>query len=112
MSYGDLSPLEQFVLLALPRLGEDAYGMRIRQEIEARSGRTVSIAAVYAALNRLEERRMVSSWHSDPTGARGGRARKHFRISPVGARKVTESRIELERMWAGLEQHPELEGGG
>lgn len=111
MSHDELSPLEEFVLLSLPRLAEDAYGMRIRQEIEERSGRVVSIAAVYAALTRLEERRMVSSWHSDPVPERGGRARRHFRITPVGAGAVWASRDRIERMWEGLEAHPELERG-
>jgi DNA-binding PadR family transcriptional regulator len=99
---------EQLVLLALVRLGEDAYGVPIRAEIERRSGRAVSLAAVYAALERLELRGQVRSWLSEPVAARGGRARKHFEITPMGANAVREAREAMARMWKGLEMHPDL----
>jgi DNA-binding PadR family transcriptional regulator len=101
---------EQLVLLSLVRLGTEAYGVPIRSEIEARSGRAVSLAAVYAALERLESRGDVRSWLSEPLAERGGRARKHFEITPSGARALREARAAMARMWKGLEMHPDLRG--
>lgn len=98
-----LNDLEQMVLLALARLGPDGYGVTIREEIERRAGRPVSIAAVYAALDRMERRRLVRSWLSDPTPERGGRAKKHFRIEPAGVALLHEARAAMERMWEGLD---------
>lgn len=103
-----LTETEQLVLLALLRLGEEAYGVPVRAEIEARSGREVSLAAVYAALDRMERRGLVDSWLSEPLPERGGRARKHFRLTPVGAAALREAREVMERMWSGLEPHPDL----
>ncbi len=103
-----LSQLEELVLLSLVRLGDDAYGMTIRQEIESRSGRPASIAAVYAALDRLERGRLVSSRQSAPLPERGGRARKHFRVLPVGAQALQDARQVMDRMWEGLDGHPDL----
>src|SRR4249919_338831 len=74
-----LGELELLVMLALLRLGQDAYGISIRQEIERRSGHDVAIGAVYATLARLEEKRFVSPWLSEPLPVRGGRARKHWK---------------------------------
>jgi len=101
-----LNELEQMVLLALARLGEDGYGVTIREEIERRAGRPVSIAAVYAALDRVERRKVVRSWLSDPTPERGGRAKKHFRIEPKGVALLQDARDAMQRMWEGLDLRP------
>jgi PadR family transcriptional regulator PadR len=98
----NLNEVEQLVLLALARLGDSAYGVTIRQEIEERSGRPVSIAAVYNALDRLERRGTTTTWLSDPTPERGGRARKHFAITPAGEAALKASREMMDRMWDGL----------
>jgi PadR family transcriptional regulator PadR len=103
-----LNQIEQYVLLALARLEEDAYGVMIRREIEDRARRNVSITAVYAALDRLERRGLAESWLSDPLPERGGRARKHFRISPAGLRALDAERQALLRMWEGVQ----VPGGG
>lgn len=103
-----LTETEQLVLLALVRLGDQAYGVPVRTEIEATGGREVSLAAVYAALDRLEARGYVESWLSEPVPERGGRARKHFRVTPAGARALHEARELMARMWKGLEMHPDL----
>lgn len=103
-----LTEFEQLVLLALVRLGEDSYGVTIREEIERRAGRAVSLASAYAALTRMEERGYVGSWVSEPTPVRGGRARKHFRIEAAGAEALRQSRSVMDRMWQGLEAHPDL----
>ena len=98
-----LNETEQLVLLALARLGDDAYGVTIRQEIEERSGRPVSIAAVYAALERLERRDYSSAWLSEPTQERGGRAKKHFRLTPLGVEALAAARDAMNRMWEGVD---------
>ena len=74
-----------------------------RQEIEERSSRPVSIAAVYAALERLERRDLTESWLSAPTPERGGRAKKHFCLTRLGADALEAAREAMDRMWEGLE---------
>ncbi len=98
-----LNEIEQFVLLSLARLGTDAYGVTVREEIEARAQRPVSMAAVYAALDRLQRRGYVQVWLSEPIRERGGRARKHFRIRPDGERALADAREAMQRMWDGVE---------
>lgn len=78
-----LGEFEQLVLLAILRLGDDAYGMRIRQEIIT-AGRSVSLGAVYVTLERLEEKGCVSSSVGDPIPERGGRAKKYFQVRASG----------------------------
>ncbi len=97
------------VLLALVRLGDHAYGVTIREEIEARAGRSISVAATYTALERLGRRDFVQSWTSQPTAVRGGRAKKHFRICPAGVHALRESKRVMANMWDGLETHPDLQ---
>lgn len=103
MSKGDsLGEFEQLILFAVIRLGDDAYGMRVRQEIAARTGRDVSIGAVYATLDRLENKAMVKSSIGDPTPERGGRAKRSFRVTAAGTQAVNRARHNFERMTAGL----------
>jgi PadR family transcriptional regulator len=104
-----ISELEQLVLLALLRQGRDAYGVSIRREIEETGGRSASIAAVYAALDRLQRQRLVTSWLSGPTPERGGRAKKHFKLLPRGATALRESREVMDRMWSGLDSKADPE---
>jgi DNA-binding PadR family transcriptional regulator len=103
MPRGDLlGSLEYIVLLALVRLGPDAYGMTVRREIETRAGRNLSIGAVYATLDRLEAKGYVSSTVGEPTAARGGRAKRHFRIEAAGERALKTSEDAIRRMRADL----------
>jgi DNA-binding PadR family transcriptional regulator len=104
-----LNEVEQLILLAILRLGDEACGVPVRLAIEDRARRSVSLATVYAALERMEARGQVESWLSDPLPERGGRARKHFRLTAAGARALRESREEMARMWDGLEGHRDLE---
>lgn len=98
MARGDyLGEFEQIVLLAAARLGDDAYGMRIRQEIEQRTGRAVTIGAVYATLDRLEAKGFVRQRDES-----GGRARRFFDIQPAGVAALETAREVQARMWAGL----------
>ena len=110
MAKGDfVGEFELYVMLALAHLGDDAYGVTIRREIEARTGRTVAIGAVYATLARLEEKGLVRFRVSDPQPVQGGRARKYFSLTGTGARALRHSTAMLARMMAGLS--PDLRGG-
>lgn len=103
MAKGDfLGEFEQLVLLALLRLGDDAYGMAVRREIESRAGRDVSIGAVYATLDRLESKGLVKSKVGEVSAARDGRARKCFIITAAGARALERSQQALRDMLEGL----------
>jgi DNA-binding PadR family transcriptional regulator len=103
MSYQTLGEFEQMVLLAIIQLGDDVYGVPIVDEIERRTGRAVARAAVYVTLRRLEQKGLISSWMSEPTPERGGKARRLVRIEPEGIRLLRESRRALDRMWSGLD---------
>jgi PadR family transcriptional regulator, regulatory protein PadR len=98
-----LGEFEQIVLLAILRVREDAYGVPIRLEIEARTGRSVTVGALYRTLDRLEEKGYVTSSFGDPTPARGGRSRRYFTLRPIGLRTLRASRDVLTAMWEGLE---------
>ena len=94
---------EQIVLLAVLRLGEDAYGVPVRREIEDRTGRALTVGALYRTLDRLESKGYVTSWFSDPVPERGGRSKRYFRVEPLGIRALRQSRQELAAMWDGIE---------
>src|SRR5688500_3729039 len=97
-----LGSLEHIILLALMRLGENAYGMTVRREIEERTGRNLSIGAVYATLERLEAKGYVSSLTGEPTTERGGRAKRLFRIEADGHRALRTSQEAIRKMTVGL----------
>lgn len=97
-----LGEFEQLVLLALLRLGEDAYGVPVREEIASRTGRPVSLGSVYTTLNRLEAKRLVRSRVGEPTPERGGRRKKHYVLLPAGERALTASLAALRRMTHGI----------
>jgi PadR family transcriptional regulator, regulatory protein PadR len=99
-----LGEFEQLVLLAVMRLGPDAYGATIRRDIEARTGRRLSISAVYTTLERLEQKGCARSWIGDPTPQRGGRRRKHFELTPLGTRALKAAYDAFSGMIAGLER--------
>ncbi|MGH9630795.1 MAG: PadR family transcriptional regulator [Bryobacteraceae bacterium] len=97
-----LGPLEQIILLALVRLKSRAYGMTVRREIEQRTGRSISIGAIYATLERLETKGYVSSFTGDPTPERGGRAKRFFRLEPSGEEALRVSHDAIRKMMHGL----------
>jgi len=94
------------VLLAILHVKGEAYGVPIVEEIEGRTGRPVSRAAVYVTLRRLENRGLITSWMSEPTGERGGKARRCVRVESEGIEQLRESRRAMERMWGDLD--PEI----
>lgn len=91
------------MLLALLRLGPDAYGTSIRREIEAHTHRSVSVGALYTALDRLERKGYATSSLADPTPERGGRAKRYYALSPLGRKALRRSRDVIQKMWRGLE---------
>jgi DNA-binding PadR family transcriptional regulator len=99
-----LGTLEQIVLLAAMRLGDRAYGMTIRDEIEKRTGRAVSFGAVYVTLQRLEDKGFVSSWIGEPTAERGGRAKRFFQVTADGRQAVRKVRDAVASMTKGLRE--------
>jgi len=101
-----LSNFELMVLLALIRLGDEAYGVPISAAIESESGRDVSIGSVYAALERLETKGFVRSALGEATAARGGRAKRYFEITGKGLKEVRHTQRTLVRLWTGI---PKLE---
>jgi len=97
-----LGDFEQVVLLAVMRLGPEAYGVSIKREIEQRTGRNVSLGAIYPTMDRLEAKGFVTSHVGAPTAERGGRAKRHFRISAAGLRQLRRSHEMLAAMWEGF----------
>jgi DNA-binding PadR family transcriptional regulator len=102
-----LGEFELMILLAVIHLGDQAYGVPISREIERNRGREVSVGSVYAALERLENKGLVSSSVGDPTPERGGKAKRFFQVTQAGLRKVHETRRVLSELWRRL---PELKG--
>ena len=101
-----LGTFEQAVLLAVAHLDEEAYGVTIRREIERRTRRTIAVGALYTAVDRLERKGYVISTMSEPTARRGGRSKRHVRITSTGRGALRQSREFLTRMWAGVDLEP------
>jgi DNA-binding PadR family transcriptional regulator len=97
-----LGEFELLVLLAILRLKADAYGMRIRREIEDRAGRSTSIGALYLTLERLEQKGFVHSEVGESTQERGGRAKRFFSVNPSGKEMLRESISAVQNMSRGL----------
>ena len=98
-----LGEFEQMVLLAALRVEGEVYGVPIVEEIERRTGRSVSPAAVYVTLRRLEEKGLVTSWLSQPVAERGGKPRRCVRVKPAGMKLLRESRRMMDSLWSGLD---------
>ena len=98
-----LGSFEQLVLLAIVRVGDDAYGVSVQEEIERTTGRSVTTGALYRALDRLEERKLITSGLGEPTGERGGRRRRTLSLTRQGARELAEALEALREMAAGTE---------
>lgn len=104
MSEGHLGEFELLVMLAVLQAAEEPYAVSIRREIEERTGRGVSRGAVYATLDRLERKGLLSSWMSEPTPERGGKARRFYRAEAAGIEAVRTSRETMRAMWRGLDE--------
>ena len=97
-----LNRIELLTALAILRLGANAYGVTIYEEILRVAGDDVSIAGVYSAIDRLERRGLVRAWRSEPRPERGGRARRHYDLTASGRDLVRRERELSARMWRGL----------
>jgi PadR family transcriptional regulator PadR len=109
MSRETLGEFEQLVLLAIIHLtgSGDVYGVPIADEIERRTSRRVTRAAVYIALRRLEHKGLVGTWMGEPTQERGGKSRRCVKVTRAGLQALRECRLAADRMWRGL--NPRLE---
>lgn len=97
-----LGTLELSALLAVSRLGEDAYGLAVRQDLSERAGRDYSVGAIYTTLQRLEDKGLLTSRASQPLPVRGGRSRRQFRLTGAGARAIRDAERQTASMWAGV----------
>lgn len=98
-----LGDLEELVLLSVLRLGEDAHGGRVREQLIENANRSVSISTVYVTLMRLEEKGYVHSWKGEPSASRGGKAKRFFELRPEGVEALESTRAVRDRMWEGVE---------
>ncbi len=104
-SAASLGQFEQLVLTSILSLGENAYGVTIHARVEElMRPRTVALGAVYATLDRLEDKGLVGSWMSDPTPERGGRAKRHFRLLGAGESALRESALTAKRVCDTIEK--------
>ena len=95
--------LEQMLMLAALRLGEDAYGSAMTGLLEERVDRRVSRGSIYVTLDRLEAKGWIRSRMSEPRAERGGRRRRLIEVTPEGRARLQRSRDALESLWSGLE---------
>jgi DNA-binding PadR family transcriptional regulator len=98
-----LGHFEEIVLLAVLRLGEDAYGAKIRQKVAEATKRDVSIGAIYATLDRLERKGYLKSWQGEATPERGGRAKRYFRVEGAGVQALNDTSAARNSLTAGLD---------
>ena len=94
--------LELSALLAVMRLGDDAYGLEVRRELIERSGRDYAVGAIYTTLQRLEDKGFLKSHSSEPLPVRGGRSRRHFTLTGAGQRALRDAERTAATMWSGV----------
>ncbi len=107
-AWKSLGEFEHLLLLAVMRLGDEAYGVTIRREIEERTGRPVSLGSIYPTMSRLEERGYVTSDMSRPTSSRGGRSRRYFTLEAAGLAVLERTRDMIGAMWEGHDPSGEI----
>lgn len=103
MSKSSLGEFEKLVMLAVLRLGREAYGATIIQELEERTGRTVSAGAVYVSLRRLEKKALVGSHLGEPSPRRGGRPKRFFSVTAEGVEALRRAREDWAALTRGLD---------
>jgi DNA-binding PadR family transcriptional regulator len=101
-----LGEFEHLVLLAVLRVGEGAYAVPVRAEIESRAGRTVARGALYTTLDRLEQKGLLTSRLGDPLPERGGRARRYYTVSARGLASLRAARESIDGLSAGVTLEP------
>jgi PadR family transcriptional regulator, regulatory protein PadR len=100
----NLGESEQLILLAILRLGDEAYGVAIRAVLAERAGRSFAPGALYTALERLESKGLIASRMGDPTPERGGRAKRYVRVTAAGLEAITRAQRAYQRLLEGLEE--------
>ena len=100
---GHTGEFEMLLMLAVLRLGSDAYGVTIREELENETSRTLTLGTVYKTLGRLEDKDYLRSRTSEPTAERGGRRKKLYELSPTGLTAVQRSLADLRSLTRGLD---------
>jgi len=103
MNGAPLGDLQQLVMLAVARLTDEAFGSRIRRELEDVADRRLSTGTVHVTLVRLERDGLVRSTRGEPVPGRGGRTRRLFQLTPAGWRALEAARLSTERMWRGVQ---------
>ena len=107
MTADNLGAFEEQVMLAVLHARDDAYGMNVRREIETRTDREVAIGAVYATLDRLEQKGLIASTRV----AGDGRSRRVFSVTAAGTRALYETRMVRDRLWQGVDPRTLLARG-
>lgn len=102
MSKSGLGTLELAALLAVVRLADDAYGLAVRQDLAERTGRELSVGAVYTTLQRLEDKGLLESRTTAPLPVRGGRSRRHYSLTGAGARAIRDAERHAASIWDGV----------
>lgn len=97
-----LGEFEYLMLSAAARLGQDAYGAAIRQQIEHATGRRCSLGALYTTIDRLESKGLLRTWMGDPTAQRGGRPKRMVRVTPKGVRAARDFYAAVNRVTSGV----------
>jgi len=98
----EIAGLELSVLMAVARLGDGAYGLSVRRDVAERLERDYSVAAIYTTLERLQEKGLIKSKQAPPTPTRGGRSRRHFRLTGKGERALRDARERATLQWTGI----------
>jgi PadR family transcriptional regulator, regulatory protein PadR len=102
MSDRTLGSFEIMLMLAVMRLGENAYGVTIRHELLTQTRKDFAIGAIYTTFDRLERKGLIESWLGDPTSERGGRAKRYYRLTAKGTKALNDTRHALQSLMIGL----------
>lgn len=95
-----LGEFEELVLLCVRQLADEAHGSSIQAALSEQAGRDVTLGAIYAALDRAQRKGLADSWLGEPTAVRGGRAKRHYAVTPEGLEALEESRRIRDALWA------------
>jgi DNA-binding PadR family transcriptional regulator len=98
-----LGEFEQMVLLAILRLGDDAYGVEVLEEIRRCTGRETAPGAMYTTLGRLEDKGVIEGRLGEPTAERGGRAKRYFKVTSAGRTALVDAQLAYRKLMAGLD---------
>ena len=96
---GYIGEFEELVLLTIASLGEEAYGVSIKEDIEKRADRSISIGALHSTITRLEEKGLITSWLGEPTEERGGRRKRFFELTYSGKESLHEIKALRDELW-------------